>query len=352
MKRKADTPKAKIPKRSKFALAIVAIGGLLTLTLGVIMGAYAFVQYQYNAVPKGEPKTVTIDVPRGTGLSTMASRLESDGLIKSAFIFKLVTKLDGNEAGLKAGEFELNLPASMSSVYTQLAEGKPVQYSFTAPEGRTSAQIIRALSTADKLTGEAPSVPAEGTLLPETYLFSRNASRESVVKAMADAQTKLIDDLWETRAPDLPFTTKREAIILASIVEKETGMDGERAHVAGVFVNRLRKGMRLESDPTIIYGITKGEILTGRNGKQRGLRRSEIDRKTDWNTYQIDGLPITPICNPGRDAIAAVLNPPVTDDLFFVADGTGGHVFAKTYKEHLRNVAKWRKIEAERKRGR
>jgi len=122
--------------------------------------------------------------------------------------------------------------------------------------------------------------------------------------------------------------------------------------VAGVFVNRLRKGMRLESDPTIIYGITKGQILTGRNGKQRGLRRSEIDRKTDWNTYQIDGLPITPICNPGRDAIAAVLNPPVTEDLFFVADGTGGHVFAKTYKEHLRNVAKWRKIEAERKRRR
>ncbi len=351
MKRKAETPKAKIPKRSKLALALVAIGGLITLAVGVVIAAYAFVQYQYNAVPDGEPKTVTIDVPRGTGLSTMASRLEADGIIKSAFTFKLVTKLDGNEAGLKAGEFELQLPASMKSVYTQLAEGKPVQYSFTAPEGRTSAQIIRALSTADKLTGEVLGVPAEGTLLPETYLFSRNASRESVVKSMADAQKKLIDELWESRAPDLPFTTKREAIILASVVEKETGMDGERARVAGVFVNRMRRGMRLESDPTIIYGITKGEILTGRNGKQRGLRRSEIDRKTDWNTYQIDGLPITPICNPGRDAIAAVLNPPTTDDLFFVADGTGGHVFAKTYKEHLRNVAKWRKIEAQRKRG-
>lgn len=351
-KPQANIPEAKIPKRSKLALAVVALGGVLTLTVGVVMAAYAFVQYQYNAVPKETPKTVTVDVPRGTGLSTMASRLEADGIIKSAFYFKLVTKLEGNEAGLKAGEFEVQLPASMKSVFAQLAEGKPIQYSFTAPEGRTSAQIIRALSSADKLTGEIANLPAEGSLLPETYLFSRNASRDSVLKSMANAQDKVIDTLWENRAPDLPFSTKREAIILASIVEKETGADGERGHVAGVFVNRLRRGMRLESDPTIIYGITKGEILTGRDGKQRGLRRSEIDRKTDWNTYQIDGLPPTPICNPGRDAIAAVLNPPATDDLFFVADGTGGHVFAKTYKQHLRNVAQWRKIEAERKRGR
>ena len=180
-------------------------------------------------------------------------------------------------------------------------------------------------------------------------MHARGMSRKALVAKMQSAQTELIDSLWEARQEGLPIKTKSEAINLASIVEKETGGGHEVDKVAGVFINRLNKAMRLQSDPTIIYGISQGEILRGKNGKQRGLRRSEIDRKTDWNTYQIDGLPKTPICNPSANAIRAVLNPAETDALFFVADGTGGHAFSKTYAEHNKHVAKWRVIERKRK---
>ena len=189
-----------------------------------------------------------------------------------------------------------------------------------------------------------PVVPAEGTLLPETYMLPKSMTKIELVKKMRNEQETLLDKLWKDRALNLPITTKREALILASIVEKETGVGSERKHVAGVFINRLNRGMRLESDPTIIYGLTGGEKLG------RGLRRSEIDRKTDWNTYQIDGLPKTPICNPGRAALEAVLNPMETEDIFFVADGKGGHVFAKTLRGHNANVRQWRKIERARRR--
>ena len=236
----------------------------------------------------------------------------------------------------------------MRQTYEALAEGKSVLYRFTAPEGLTSAQIIRAMKANDALTGEIDSIPAEGTLLPETYMVPRAMSRADLLKQMQRAQSELIDKLWETRQKDLPIKTKAEAIILASVVEKETGVGGERDVVAGVFINRLRRGMRLQSDPTIIYGVSKGEPLYNKKGQRRTLYRSEIDRKTDWNTYQIDGLPKTPICNPGAEAIAAVLAPAKTDYLFFVADGSGGHVFAKTVAEHNRNVKNWRKIERKR----
>ena len=187
-------------------------------------------------------------------------------------------------------------------------------------------------------------------MLPETYMTPKGMSRMALVKKMQDAQTKIIDELWETRQKDLPLQSKAEAIILASIVEKETGVGAERDVVAGVFINRLKIGMKLQTDPTIIYGISKGEPLVNKKGQRRTLYRSEIDRKTPWNTYQIDGLPPTPICNPGAEAIAAVLQPAKTDYLFFVADGTGGHVFAKTNRQHINNVNKWRKIERERQR--
>ena len=193
------------------------------------------------------------------------------------------------------------------------------------------------------LTGTVPIVPAEGTLLPETYLVTRGTSRQEVIDRMQRAQAKLIDDLWDGRAEGLPFTTIAEALVLASIVEKETGKGDERDKAASVFINRLERGMRLQSDPTIIYGITKGQGPLGRR-----IRRSEIDRATPWNTYQVDGLPPTPICNPGAAAIAAVLNPAETEYLFFVADGTGGHAFARTNREHERNVRKWRRIQRER----
>ena len=334
-----------LPKREKRTLGIISFFGALTFIAGIVLAAYAFVNYQYEAKPKGENDEVVFQVPSGSGLSSIATRLEKDGLIKSAFLFKLVTKLRGNERNFKAGEFSVTSPASMRQIYDTLSEGKAILYPFTAPEGLTSAQIFRSMTKLDTLVDDSPELPAEGTLLPETYMTPRGMKKSALLKQMQKDQNDILDRLWVSRDPDLPIKTKAEAVILASVVEKETGISSERDVVAGVFINRLRKGMRLQSDPTIIYGVSKGEPLLNKKGQQRGIRRSEIDKKTDWNTYQIDGLPKTPICNPGKDAIAAVLKPAETDYLFFVADGTGGHVFAKTVREHNNNVIKWRKIE-------
>jgi UPF0755 protein len=341
---------AKIAKREKRTLGIIAFFGLLTLMIGVVFAGYSFVNYRYETVPNVDVSETVFKVPKGSGLSVIATRLETAGLIDSAFIFKLVTKLRGNEANFKAGEFLITQPTSMRKIYDTLAEGKAILYPFTAPEGLTSAQIMRAMGGVATLVDDNPAIPAEGTLLPETYMTPRGMSRSALVKKMQDAQTALLDEIWEKRQEGLPIKTKEEAIILASVVEKETGIGSERDRVAGVFINRLRKNMRLQSDPTIIYGVSKGEPLFNRKGQRRTLYRSEIDRKTAWNTYQIEGLPATPICNPGAGALRAVLQPAKTDYLFFVADGSGGHVFAKTNREHTNNVIKWRKIERQRQR--
>ncbi len=340
---------ASLPKREKRTLGIISFFGALTFIAGIVLAAYAFVNYQYEAKPKGESKEIVFQVPSGSGLSSIATRLEKDRLIKSAFLFKLVTKLRGNERNFKAGEFSVTSPASMRQIYDTLSEGKAILYPFTAPEGLTSAQIFRSMTKLDTLVDDSPELPAEGTLLPETYMTPRGMKKSALLKQMQNDQSDILDRLWVSRDPDLPIKTKAEAVILASVVEKETGISSERDVVAGVFINRLRKGMRLQSDPTIIYGVSKGEPLLNKKGQQRGIRRSEIDKKTDWNTYQIDGLPKTPICNPGKDAIAAVLKPAETDYLFFVADGTGGHVFSKTVREHNNNVIKWRKIERQKR---
>ena len=316
---------------------------LILLGVGTAFAGWQFLQNQFvRPGPLNNAKVFS--VAPGSGTSMIAEKLENEGLIKNADLFKLLIKLEEAETSLKAGEYEIAAEASLHDIYETLSDGKAILYPFTAPEGLTSAQIMRVMATLETLQDDNPPIPAEGTLLPETYMTPRGMTRSALIEKMKNAQRDVIDTLWETRQADLPISTKREAIILASIVEKETGISGERDKVAGVFINRLRKGMRLESDPTIIYGITGGEPLG------RGIRRSEIDGKTDWNTYQIDGLPITPICNPGKEAIAAVLNPAETDAIFFVADGTGGHVFARTLREHNNNVAKWRKIERERKR--
>jgi UPF0755 protein len=338
----APIPETRARKKNRFLLFIVGLGGLITLGLGALIIGYSALNWMYENTPgdvASDPVVVT--VPRGSGLSSIAARLEADGLIQNADIFKAVTRLRGNQANFKAGEFSVT-PGSMASIYKQLADGRAILYPFTAPEGITSAQTVRALDAIQTLVDDNPAVPAEGTLLPETYLTPRGMTQSALLAKMAQAQDDLIDELWDTRAPNLPIKTKAEAIILASVVEKETGIGMERDMVAGVFTNRLRRGMRLQSDPTIIYGITQGEPIG------RRIYQSEIDRKTDWNTYQIPALPKTPICNPGAEAIRAVLNPGETDALFFVADGTGGHAFAKTLREHERNVAKWRKIQRER----
>jgi len=338
-----------VPKRDKRLLYIIAFAGLLTLFAGVILALYSAVNYKYER-GRDLTETLTFNVPKGSSLSSIAGRLEADNLVESAFVFKLVTKWRGNEANFKAGEFSLQRGQSMAAIYEALASGQVVQYPVTLPEGLTSAQIIRSLDSFKALMDDNPKILAEGTLLPETYNVPKGMKQSALAAQMARAQTDLLDEIWDNRAADLPIKTRKEAIILASIVEKETGIGAERDKVAGVFTNRLRRGMRLQSDPTIIYGVSRGEVLRNKKGERRGIYRSEIDTKTPWNTYQIDGLPPTPICNPGADAIRAVLNPAQTKALFFVADGTGGHVFGETLAQHEANVRKWRKIERAKKR--
>lgn len=338
----AQTGPKTLGKRHAFAIATMMMIALLTFATAFAIIGYSALKYRYIGDGPLSAEQV-FEVPKGAGLSRVANALESSGAIASANIFKLFVKLDGGETALKAGEYALPAEASMRDIYEILKDGQAILYPLTFAEGLTSAQIVRLIDGAPHITGEMSDIPEEGRLLPETYMLPKTMSKSELIAKMQKAQTDLLDELWDKRVENLPFKTKYEALILASIVEKETGQNSERHHVAGVFVNRMRKGMRLESDPTIIYGITGGEKLG------RGLRRSEIDRKTEWNTYQIDGLPKTPICNPGRAAIEATLNPMDTEDIFFVADGTGGHAFAKTLREHNNNVKKWRAIERQRK---
>nr|WP_221212329.1 endolytic transglycosylase MltG [Brevundimonas lenta] len=289
-----------------------------------------------------EGDTTVVSLPSGAGVSAIAANLKAAGVIRSTDMFKAAATLTGADRKLRAGEYEVPSRASLRSVLILLVSGKVVRHYVTLPEGWSSAQAVDILMNQPILTGAVEAVPEEGTLWPDTYEVSRGETRASVIARMKRARDDNLARLWAQRGPNSVVRTPDEAMILASIVEKETGVASERPRVAAIFSNRLRAGMRLESDPTIVYGITKGRPLG------RGIRRSELDRQTDWNTYQIDGLPPTPIANPGREAIAAVLNPPQTDELFFVADGTGGHAFARTYEEHLLNVARWREIERRR----
>jgi UPF0755 protein len=291
--------------------------------------------------PLDEPVNVVIE--QGQPTTGIAIALEREGVISDHRLFILANYLTRSRAGpLKAGEYEFPAEASISQVLSILRSGRAVIHKVTVPEGWTSAQVVERVNAHEALIGTIEEIPPEGTLLPDTYVFQRGVEREVLLARMRDAQTALLDNLWDKRAPDLPFETPEEALILASIVEKETAVADERQQVAGVFVNRLRRGMRLQSDPTIIYGITNGE-----QPLDRPIRRSDISEATPYNTYRIDGLPPTPIANPGREAIAAVLQPDTTDHLYFVADGSGGHAFARTLDEHNENVRRWRRIEQE-----
>jgi peptidoglycan lytic transglycosylase G len=336
-------------KKSSGLLGKILLWLMVLIVIGAIAVAsaawFSWQWLQSEVAESGPAETETVlTLPRGAGLIAIANQLEREGVIEDAQIFRLWVTIDGGDRDLQAGEYAIPARSSMLDIYDQLREGETLSYPVTVPEGRTSAMIVRILEDSDVLTGAIAETPPEGTLLPETYFVQRGTSRQDVLDRMRADQQALLDQLWAGRAEDLPFETIEEAIILASVVEKETGIASERPLVASVFVNRLRRGMRLESDPTIIYGITGGEPLG------RGIRRSELDNANNpYNTYFVDGLPPTPIANPGRDAIAAVLNPPESDYLFFVADGTGGHAFAATYREHQRNVANWRRIERERR---
>lgn len=321
--------------------------------VGVLAGAAAIAGWFWfqSEIAKPGPSMVsqTFVVAPGEGLGTIARNLESAGVISDARLLRLAFRVDGDGGTAKAGEFEIPAEASLTDIKSLLVSGSSILHRITIPEGLTVAQSLRLIEANEILIGDLPeTVPPEGSLLPDTYLFGRGMTRTELIDVMAEAQKDALDELWPGRQEDLPFSTREEAIILASVVEKETGRADERDQVAGVFVGRLKRGMRLESDPTIIYGVSRGEPLHNRAGQRRTLYRSEIDRVTDWNTYQIDGLPKTPICNPGKDAIAAVLQPADTEYVFFVADGTGGHAFARTLAEHNRNVAAYRRIERER----
>ena len=327
--------------KSLIALLLV----LLILGGGAIGYGWFWLQGELSK-PGAFSEQTEFTVERGEGLSSIAARLQNAGLITDTRILRLKARIDSVESEIKAGSYMIPARSSTLDILTQLVDGDVIEFRLTIPEGLTTAQILRRVEAAETLSGDMPDqVYEEGVLLPDTYAFGAGTTRTQFIERMATAQEALLADIWETRQDGLPISTPLEAVILASVVEKETANAEERPLVAGLFVGRLKKGMRLESDPTIIYGVSKGEPLYNRNGQRRTLYRSEIDRKTDWNTYQIDGLPKTPICNPGRDAIAAVLNPPETDYVFFVADGKGGHLFAETYAEHQRNVAAYRAYE-------
>lgn len=328
-----------------FLIVVMVAIGTATLAAGALFGGYAYLTWKIEdegpRTADGAPRLVVLE--RGAGLSEISETLEDQGVIDNALWLQIKARYEGGAGRMQAGEYAFPSGASVAEVYEQIVEGRVVQHPVTVPEGAPSVVVAQIVNEADVLSGDPVEPPEEGSLLPETYLVQRGTDRAELIGRMQAAQDALMDELWPDRRPDLPFETREEAIVLASVVEKETALAGERPRIAAVFVNRLRRGMRLESDPTIIYGVTRGLPLG------RGIRRSEIDAVTDWNTYQMDGLPKTPIANPGRESIAAVLNPPDTDELFFVADGSGGHAFARTDAEHARNVARWRGVERARR---
>ena len=325
--------------------AIAANALTILIVLGVILaGAALYVRQSFHAAGPLSEETAFV-VERGDGLRRVSEELEAAGVVRDALTFRLGAQYYGKSSEIRFGEYMIPPGASMEVVLDALVKGgAAVEHRFVAPEGLSSWEIVKRLRAEPLLTGEV-EVPPEGALAPDTYFFRRGEARADVLERMIAAQERILDAAWESRAEGLPLESKEEALILASIVEKETGLSSERARVAAVFINRLRRGMKLQTDPTVIYGLTQGRSTLG-----RGLRRSELREATPYNTYVIDGLPPTPIANPGRLAIEATLNPAETDELFFVADGTGGHVFAKTLREHNQNVAKWREIEAERRR--
>ncbi len=376
----------------------VAANGItfLIVALFLIAGVIVWGTQQYKE-PGPLAAGICLQVAPGSNMRRVSEQLDDQGAVSSAAIFRMGADYSDRSADLKAGSFLVPENASMAqivdlvtssgqstcgtevvyrvgvrrnlvqvreldpatSAYTEVAEFDPevdetpaeyavvkeqadTRYRFAVAEGVTSWQIANALREIDILDGTIADTPPEGMLAPDSYEFTPGADRGSIIAHMQAAQTQILADAWANRASGLPVSTPEEALVLASLVEKETGVPTERSQVASVFVNRMERGMRLQTDPAVIYGVTKGEGILG-----RGLRRSELDAPTPWNTYVIPGLPPTPIANPGRASIEAALNPDTTDFVFFVADGSGGHAFATNLDDHNRNVAAWRAIEAQ-----
>ncbi len=341
----AAKAKKRRPSRSASHPAVVIGSAIFTFLLFLAVGGGLLAWYgqqQYSAPGPLETEKVVF-IPRGSGTRDIAEILEREGVVRNWALFIASQQITHRGEQLHAGEYRFPPGISLSKVLDDMVEGRVVVHQVTIPEGLTSQQIVDRLNATDLLTG-SPRVPQEGTLLPETYRITRGMRREEVLQRMAAEQQKVVRDIWAKRDPTLPLKSPQELVILASIVEDETGKADERPKVAAVFINRLNKKMKLQSDPTIIYGIVGGKGSLG-----RPITRADISTPTAYNTYTIDGLPPGPIGNPGKEALAAVANPAKTDDLYFVADGTGGHAFAKTLDQHNRNVAKWREIEAAQK---
>jgi UPF0755 protein len=308
---------------------LLALGVVAALVLGI--GLW-FIQGWSGAGPAKAPTPVVIAA--GSSMVKAAKTLEQAGVIASAERFLFQAKVFGGGKSIKAGEYEFPARASHAEVLSILQSGKTLQRMVTIPEGTPSVLVHERLMKAPTLTGEVP-VPEEGSVLPDSYSYQRGETRAAVLARMQAAMTKTLDELWPKKSPNSVVRDKREAVILASIVEKETGKASERPMIAGVYSNRVRIGMKLDADPTVIYPITKGRPLG------RRILKSELQANNGYNTYAMAGLPAGPIANPGKESIAAVLNPAQTQALYFVADGTGGHVFGNTLAEHNANVQKW-----------
>jgi UPF0755 protein len=340
-----EPEKVPLPRRHSRRVRhpLIVVGNAIFTVLVVVsiaVGAGLFLgKERFEALgPLSDDKIVNI--PRGLGIRDIADLLQREGVIDQPYVFMgsvIALKARGE---LKYGEYQFSKRSSVADVVDTIVEGRVVQHAFTVPEGLTSEQIVARLLEADVVTGQIKEIPREGTLLPETYKFTRGMTREQIIQRMQQAHRRVLQEVWEHRTQDLPIKTPEQLVTLASIVEKETGKPDERTRVAAVFVNRLKSRMRLQSDPTIIYGLTGGKGPLG-----RPILKSEIEQPTPYNTYVVDGLPPGPIANPGRASLEAAANPARTKALYFVADGTGGHVFSDNYAEHQKNVARLRGIE-------
>jgi UPF0755 protein len=335
-------------RRSKSARhPLVVIGNAVIsifLLAAVLAGIALFLGTERFNAPGPLPQDRVVNIPHGSGMRDIADVLTREGVTDQPWVFiggVLVLKA---REGLKAGEYQFKAHSSLSDVVATLVEGKVVAHQVSVPEGLTSEQIVARLLADEVLTGDIKEIPPEGSLLPDTYNFTRGVTREQILQHMQQAEQRAVAEIWQHRSSDLPIAMPDQLVILASLVEKETGRVDERTRVAAVFVNRLKQKMRLQSDPTIIYGLVGGKGTLG-----RPIMKSEIMQPTPYNTYVIDGLPPGPITNPGRASLEAAANPARTRELYFVADGTGGHVFAENYEQQQKNVARLRLIETDQK---
>jgi UPF0755 protein len=311
--------------------------------LVTVMGGALYLGTMLLTAPGPLETTKTVVIPRGAGPATMTRVLEEEGVIDHGKLFRLALMIDPSPRTIKAGEYEVPARISMQALVELLQSGKVVQRRLTVPEGMTTAEVIDLVRKTEALSGEITLDLKEGELLPETYFYSRDDTRDGLLLRMKEAMDKALDEAWRKRAAGLPLANRREALVLASMIEKETAVPAERPKIASVFINRLRRRMKLESDPTVIYGLSGGK-----GPFNRELSRVDLQSASPYNTYVVVGLPPGPICNPGRASIVAATNPARERLFYFVADGQGGHLFAATVLEHNRNVERWRQIQRER----